>query len=420
MKVFGIASPYTGSGKTLATLGFLSAIPGSISFKIGPDYIDGQLHSAVSGHRALNIDRWIQGRSYSLVLKRNSSYSAGIVEGVMGLYDSGSHMDLSTIYYFKKLGIRYILVVDAEKTAESTYYIAKGFLTKLCIGVIINNYYGEGHLRMVTKTFLDHGVRIIGSIPHDNDLAIKERHLGLVNSIPESRIREIGSKVSGYLDTSFLEEINETESLRNNEDQHDGRYRIYVAMDDAFSFYYQSSINFLSRLGSVTYFSPLRGEIPDNPDFIYIGGGYPEIYASRLSSQKTLRRRMKSFSEEGVPIMAECGGLMYLESKLQDGESAYEMCGIFPGKAIMSKKLTIGYTKLRAVNGNPIFRDGEIVYGHEFHYSTIDDDHQKSFITINGHGINGMDGITANRTIGSYSHIDLERYGRRIKDFVKG
>lgn len=419
MKIFGVSAPHTGSGKTIVTLGFLSAIPDSISFKIGPDYIDGQLHSAISGRRALNIDRWIQGRSYSRVLHLDKGYSTGIVEGVMGLYDSGGPMDLSTMHYFRKLGLKYVLVVDAEKTAESTYYIARGFLTKLCLGVIINNYYGEGHLRMVKKPFIDHGIRILGAIPHNSDITIEERHLGLLTSLPERKVREIGSIVSRYLDTSFLDDIPDMEETPHEDEYPNDGLNIYVAMDEAFSFYYQRSLDFLSRLGTLNFFSPIRGEIPVDPDFIYLGGGYPELYASKLSSHRDLLGRMKAFSDGDVPIMAECGGLMYLEKRLIHGDSSYQMCGVFPGTSQMNKKLTIGYTKLRAVSGNPIFRSGESVYGHEFHYSTVIDDSQKSFLNIMGHGIDGMDGLTVDRTIGSYSHIDLERYGKRIREFLK-
>ena len=179
MKAIGVTAPSTGSGKTSVTLALLSHIKNSVSVKIGPDYIDGSLASAVSGKPAHNLDRWIQGRDFMKRFRGLSSmYDFAVVEGVMGMYDSGSPINLSTDYYFRKIGIPYILVIDVSKLAESAYYIAKGFIGRNCIGVVINNFYSDKHLNIVRKAFSDHGVPIIGEIPHMEEIVVSAQVYG--------------------------------------------------------------------------------------------------------------------------------------------------------------------------------------------------------------------------------------------------
>ena len=189
------------------------------------------------------------------------SFARIVIEGVMGLYDSGSPMKLNSIYYFRRMNIPYILVVDVYKVAESGYYVAKSFITGLCIGVIINNYAGERHLEMVSKPFLDHGIKILGAIPHRKDFELPERHLGLSTNVPGEKIREIATKVSEFLNLDFLEDLPEIKPEPANlftRPQTSGKYNIYVAKDSAFNFYYEDSIETLRRIGEVHYFSPLQ------------------------------------------------------------------------------------------------------------------------------------------------------------------
>ncbi|MEM1995802.1 MAG: AAA family ATPase, partial [Thermoplasmatales archaeon] len=212
MKLVGITAPMTGSGKTTVTVSLLSKIKNSVGIKIGPDYIDVGLLSSISGNRAWNMDRWIQGKSYTKIFQRLASrYDVGIVEGVMGLYDSGFRIDVSTMFYFKKFKIPYILVIDISKVAESAYYIANKFLTKNSIGVILNKYGSEKHLEMVSKKFKDNGIKVLGAIPNDKELNIEERHLGLKTAGELSNLGEIANKVSRYIDFSFIDSLPEYE-----------------------------------------------------------------------------------------------------------------------------------------------------------------------------------------------------------------
>ena len=422
MKVFGVAAPMTGSGKTTVTLAFLSRLKNSTGFKIGPDYIDGGLSSRVTGNRTWNIDRWIQGRAYSSVLSGAASkYDYGVVEGVMGLYDSGSPINLSTYYYFRKFSIPYVLVIDVSKLAESAYYIAKSFITPLTLGVVINRYASGKHLEMVSKPFTEHGIRIIGAIPRNDTFTVPERHLGLHTGQEMEDIGEKASLVSTYLDMGFIDNLPEREFQQTGHDLiSDGGKEIWIALDRAFNFYYADSLWALERIGNVHYFSPVSGERPENPDMVYFGGGYPELYAPELSANNALRGMIRDYSESGGNIIAECGGLMYLEKEMETESGVYPMGGVFSGTVKKNEKLTLSYTQLKSVQDSLLFRKGETVRGHEFHYSSIVDQGEKSLVNIIGKGIDGMDGMKVKNTLGSYSHFSLNRYSKRLARKING
>lgn len=419
MKAIGIAAPMTGSGKTTVAISMLSVLRNSVGVKIGPDYIDTGILSSVSGNRAWNMDRWIQGSSYKRILQRLAGkYEYAVVEGVMGLYDSGFKVQVSTMYYFKKLGIPYVLVIDVSKLADSAYYIAKSFITPLTLGVVLNRYSSQRHLEMVASVFEKHKVKIIGAIPADPEVEIEERHLGLKTGLELKNLRKIGEKVSRHIDISFVDSIQEVyHDERGNEENKRGgtSKKIWVAYDKAFSFYYSDSLEALERMGEVHYFSPLKGEVPEEPDLIYIGGGYPEIYSAELSSKKSLLNFIRDYALSGGKIIAECGGLMYLEKDMEMEGKLYEMSGVFQGRVRMGKRPVIGYTELYVTRDSLLFRRGEIARGHEFHYSTIEDPGRKSMKNITGKGIDGYDGRIEGNVLGSYSHFSLSRYSKRLE-----
>ncbi|MCW6168344.1 MAG: cobyrinate a,c-diamide synthase [Thermoplasmatales archaeon] len=420
MRVVGITAPSTDSGKTTVTLAILSKLKNSTGVKIGPDYIDGGISSKLTGNRTWNMDRWIQGRNYVNILPSlANNFDYAVVEGVMGMYDSGTQIDLSTHYYFEKLKIPYILVVDISKLAESAYYIASGFIHKSNIGVILNKYSSDKHLEMVSREFKKHGARIIGAIPNDKEYSIPQRHLGLYTSLEIENLRGMAEKISRNIDFSFIEKAGTIKSRKAkvNSDSHAlqrNDLKIAVALDKAFNFYYSDSLFKLEELGKVQYFSPLKGESPDDPDFVYLGGGYPELYADELSSNNKVSEFLKNHSESGKPILAECGGLMYLEKEMVTDKGNLRMVGVFDGKVNKNSKLTLGYTKLKSKKSSILFRKGDLVYGHEFHYSTISDDSEKVLTNILGRGISGEDGIQVHNTLGTYSHFSLSRYFKRL------
>ena len=420
MKAIGITSPFTGSGKTSVTIGLLNKYKNSIGVKIGPDYIDGMFHTYISGNRTLNIDRWIQGKKWRDFLSSvPESTEVVVVEGVMGLFDSGMEIDLSSHWYFDALGIPYILVVDVEKMAESAYAMSKGFLGRHCAGVIINNFYSEKHYAMVSRNFIKNGVKILASIPHLEKLKIEERHLGLHLPDEVPNLMEKAKIVSSYIPDDLIQSFGDIDSnrkqLRKTIPQ--TRKKIKVAMDKAFIFYYSDSLAFLDRLGDVEFFSPLSGESCEGGSLIYIGGGYPELYANEISKSRFIRD-LKAESLSDTPIIAECGGMMVTLDTLTTDNGEYKMAGIFSGKSKMGKIPSISYTKLVATDKTLLFRKGEVAYGHEFHYSRTETSENLMMENIRGNGINGKDVLYTSNTQASYSHFSLARYGRRLQDFL--
>lgn len=415
MKLIGVSAMFTGSGKTSVTCALLSHFVNSVQIKIGPDYIDPIVESAVSGKHGYNIDRWLQGNLVSRVMGQASTGSeVGIVEGVMGLYDSGIGKQFSTISYFNKLGIKYVLVVDMQKSAESIYYAAKGFIGKNCVGVILNRYMGEKHLKMVEDVFQEHGVSIIGRIPFDAEMHIEERHLGLNIDREKEKLKYIGSKIAQYIDFSFMEKVEDVKFDPVYAEPYEGDRKVAVAMDDAFRFYYETSLDFLRSNFKVEFFSPMKNEVPHDPDFIYLGGGYPELFPEKLEDSEKTKEFLKDYAENKGVIFAECGGTMYLLERMKVGEKYYNMSGVLKGESWMERRPVLNYTLLEIQGRNPFFKIGRNIQGHEFHYGRIKTQEKFSMKTLRGTGIDGFDGIIKNNTLGMYTHIDLFRYGKAI------
>ena len=416
MKIVGIAAMSTGSGKTTATGAILSAVPNSIQIKIGPDFIDPLIESKITGKHGYNLDRWLQGRiEKSIVGLAAEKADFAVVEGVMGLYDSGVGKEFSTIAYFERLGIPYILVVDMFKWAESIYYAAKGFIRKNCLGVILNNYAGERHLKMVEDVFLSHAVRVIGRIPHREEFSMPERHLGLNLDQDGKKLIRRSREIAKFIDLSFMEQLPEIAGANFVKKSNGSKKNIYIARDDAFCFYYETSMDFFSKRHNVRFFSPLNDEVPEKADMIYIGGGYPELFGERLESAFKLKSFLKDYVENGGYLYSECGGTMFMMDSMENNGKKYDMAGIFRGSTWMEKRPVLNYTKIVSEKGSPFYRKGQVIKGHEFHYGRIKTEDRMTMKMIRGSGIDGYDGITRKNAFGMYTHVDFMRYGNSMK-----
>lgn len=413
MKIIGIASPYTSSGKTTVTITLANMAENSAIFKIGPDFIDTGIGRSITGY-AENIDRYLEGKNYrKLICEASKKYKIAIFEGVMGLYDSGLDFDNSTYYYFKKLGIPHVIVIDISSMAESAYRIYKGFRNKLTVGVILNNYRGEKHLRMAMRDFIKNNVRVFGAIPHREDIKMESRHLGLLTYMEQENVIQKIESIKGYIDKEIFKDLPEIE-CNNFEDYKRKNVKISIAMDRAFNFYYQYNINLLSRIGNVSFFSPLKNEQPEKSDIIYIGGGYPEIYRNELSRATKAMDAILEHYNEGRVIYGECGGLMYMMESIEDSR----MLGIFRGRVKENAGLTLSYTELVPDENFFIFKKGERIYGHEFHYSSIETEEPRFLNVIRGRGIDGRDGLSKKNAFGSYTHVHFFRYRENIKRYI--
>ncbi len=413
MKVLGISAPFTGSGKTTVTLAIANYLKNSSVFKIGPDFIDTGLARYITGY-AENIDRYLEGKNYKkLLCNASKKFDYAIFEGVMGLHDSGLNFDNSTYYYFKKLGIPHLIVIDVSKLAENAYYIFKGLKNSLTLGVILNNYHGEKHIAMVEKEFLKHNVKIYGRIPYDKDIVIDERHLGLKTFMENNDLKNKIKKIQKFINFEFIENLPKLE-CRYDEYFPFLKKNVFIAMDKAFNFYYQYNLNFLSKIGNVKFFSPLNNDSFENGDFIYIGGGYPELYKEELEiSNRTKESIIESFHNNKI-IYGECGGLMYLMEKITDGNLNYKMTGLFKGIVNEKSGLTLGYTELIANKDYFAFKKGEIIKGHEFHYSSVQSNGPFALDVKKGKGINGKDGFYDKNAFASYTHIHFFPYKEKI------
>ncbi len=451
-RAFIIAGTHSGAGKTTIALGLMAALKKRgltvQPFKTGPDYIDPGHHSSLCKRPSYNLDTWMMGtegvkKTFATTMAEADS---GIIEGVMGLFDGkdGKKEEGSTAHLAKTLGLPVLLVVDARsmgRSAGALVYGFEGFDRKVNIaGVVLNRVGSLRHFKML-KDAIEQRCRskVLGYIPRDMGLVIPERHLGLVTG---SELKAQASKfrvfterlvdlVEENIDLDILLSLSYKTRRSLPPHQHrphnpKPRARIAVALDDAFSFYYQENLDMLKGLGAeLIFFSPLKcSRLPDTIDGLYIGGGYPELHASELASNTTLKKEIKALAQKGLPIYAECGGMMYLGRVLKDLKGRrYRMVGIFPWtSSMLGRRRSLGYREIVAMDGCPFLKEGETIRGHEFHYSEIDEppDLIKNVYLIDSNGEETYpEGYLYNNVLASYIHLHFASNPRFAEGFLK-
>ncbi len=396
MPAFIIAGTHSGVGKTTVALGIMAALRRRglkvQPFKIGPDFIDPGLHTKVCGAPSYNLDGWMLSRDYNRrsFHKNAQDKNVAVVEGMMGLYDgrSGSTNEGSTAQMAQQLGLPVILVVDASAMARSAAAMILGYRlfdrkTKV-IGVIFNRVGGAGHLQYLREALKSlPGFECFGGIPMDERIRIPERHLGLTvarEGFTDQRfVNQLGRLIEDHLDLDRLLGGTRTKIAALVEaattEPSDDKVPIAVAVDQAFCFYYPDNLELLGASGAkLKFFSSIADRaLPHGVKGIYLGGGYPELYAKELSRNRPMRTAIKAFIEAGGPVFAECGGLMYLTAALTDcAKKEYPMVGAYPFKARMLPRLrALGYREVVSAKKTFVARR-EKIRGHEFHYSEID------------------------------------------------
>ncbi|MBF0648106.1 cobyrinate a,c-diamide synthase [Dysgonomonas sp. GY75] len=382
-----ISAIASGSGKTTITLGLLRALRNrglSVQpFKCGPDYIDTKYHVLAAGTESVNLDLFLSSESHMKYLYRK--YSSGkdvcITEGVMGLFDGYDRMNGSSAQIAEKLDIPVILVLNAKSMAYSAaalLYGFKNFSDRVNIaGVIFNFVASESHYNFLKDACHDVGLEPLGYLPKNTDIEIPSRHLGL-NIDEQYRFDDFADKaadlIEKHIDIDKLLVItrrNQSDIEAAKEERVSSQdLRISVAKDAAFNFMYHENIEYLKRLGTVSYFSPLHDKHLPESDFVYLPGGYPELYLSELSNNRTMQDSIRHYIEAEGKVLAECGGMMYLSSSISDENGTeYPMVNIFDQKATMENmKLKLGYRQFKY--------NGLSLKGHEFHYSSIKSEQQ--------------------------------------------
>lgn len=446
-----IAGTHSGVGKTTLALGLM----GSLNrrgfkvqpFKVGPDYIDPTYHTSVTGRPSRSLDTWLvpERRVLALFERAVQGVDIAIIEGVMGLYDGlgGTDEAGSTAQMAKLLDAPVLLVVDAYGQARSAGATVAGFKTfdrgVEVAGVLLNRVAGENHAQLCREAIeAVVGIPVLGAIPAEEGVTLPERHLGLIPT-PElrtkigTRLKEIVDLVETHSDLDRIWELAEGAGvLRRDSDlvfpeaEASKGFRVGVARDESFSFYYQDNLDLLAAYGcDLAFFSPLHDKaLPENIDGLYLGGGFPQIYPEGLESNLSVRESIKRGAEEGMPIYAECGGLMYLTKEVTDlGGSGHRMVGLLDARTVMGRGLTLNYTDLDVVLDNPLSRAGDTLRGHEFHHSKIEDiprDAKFAYRMKRGRGVDGSrDGWLEYNTLASYTHLHLAYGPKLVEGFVE-
>lgn len=425
-----IAATQSSSGKTTVVTGILRALKNKgikvQPYKVGPDYIDPSYHTMAAGRKGHNLDTWLVNESQitDLFVSESKDADIAIIEGVMGLYDGGKNGVSSTAQLAKTLNAPVILVINVQSMGDSAAAIALGF--KMydegvnLAGVILNRLGSPTHKSLIEEAMAKIGIPVLGAVFRDDSVHMPERHLGLTPA-GENDAREVIDIISEkiakevYLD-DILKIANTAPDLEFKDFTKQSitdKVTIAIAKDKAFSFYYPASLAQLEALGAkLEFFSPLDDEkIPDNADAVIFGGGFPEIFADKLSQNISMVESIRSANAKKMPIYAECGGFMYLMQGIYDFEQNFhEMVGIIPAKAQMNKKLqTVGYVKAEILADNVVGKQGMVINGHEFHFSTqveVDEDFPWAFeFTKMRNNMKYKAGYAKDNVVGSYLHL---------------
>lgn len=452
LKAFVIAGTHSGCGKTSVSLGLMASLARRgmtvQPFKCGPDFIDPGHHALACARNdkpvpSHNLDGWMLSPETNLDIFNR--YAAGcdvaVAEGVMGLFDgiSGTSDHGSTAQIAKALDLPVILVVDARSMARSAAAVVSGYAgfdpdVKIA-GVIFNRVGSPSHAELLTEAMLElPHIPVLGCMGRDEDIVTPSRHLGLVtaeNDTPDmTRYQRLADWVESGMDVdNLLASLPETEAVPPFEPVPQiGSVSIGLARDAAFCFYYEENLRLLREAGArLVEFSPINDpRLPDNLNGLYLGGGYPELYAFELGQNNKLRREIKEFCESGRPVYAECGGFMYLMNDIITGRGRYAMSGVFPIRAEMGDRFrALGYREITAEKDSILGPAGAMARGHEFHYSAIQQEAGQqpipSIYTMTGRKgvIDAPEGFTAHRTLGSYVHLHFASQPDIARAFVE-
>lgn len=395
-----IGAIQSGAGKTSVTLSIVAALCAKglkvQTFKVGPDYLDPTYLSILSGRACYNLDGWMMGKEYVIRLfkEKSSQCDISIIEGVMGLFDGAQPDSITGSSAEMAIWLKAptILILNAHGMAGSIAAIVKGFcgfVPDLPLRGVLANYTGsENHKIWLEKACSSRNLApVVGAFPRGAFKGFSSRRLGLVTAseqmlgnqerselvgIAEANLDIRGLlKIAGAVEPSTIPEIPKPRSRGGRP------MRLGIAMDEAFHFYYQDNLEALQGCGfELVRFSPLKeNTLPENLDFLYIGGGYPEEYAKELARNIGMFASICEFAASLKPVYAECGGLMYLSRGMElDDGSKHEMVGLFPAWTRMRRSFkALRYCEVTFEKDSILSREGGRIRGHEFHYSEITD-----------------------------------------------
>ena len=389
-----VAGTHSGAGKTTVASGLMAVLSSEgyrvAPFKVGPDFIDPSYHTLATGRPGRNLDAYLSGPDLIGPLFAYGARGADIavIEGVMGLFDGKGGGDLaSTAHIARLLEAPVVLVVDARAMSRSVAAMVHGYATfdpnLRLAGIVLNRVGSRTHETMLREALKPLGIPVLGVLRRDENIQTPDRHLGLVPVAerPGEAARSLdalGTVVSRSLNLDDIVRLARSAGPLGarrwspespDQDRSEG-VRVAVAAGPSFSFLYLENLELLRGAGAevVTVDPTVDEQLPAGTDVLYLGGGFPETYAEALSANERIREVVRGFAESGRPVVAECGGLLYLVREL-DGRP---MCGVLDAEAKMTDRLTLGYREARALTGSPLVKTGDVVHGHEFHYSVVE------------------------------------------------
>jgi cobyrinic acid a,c-diamide synthase len=459
-----IAGDRSSAGKTTISIGIMSVLREMgyrvQPFKVGLDFIDPSYHTEVTGRFSRNLDGYLMSEDAIREVYSHAVNGADIavIEGVRGLFEGlEATSDIgSTAQIAKTLKCPVILAINARSITRSTAALVSGYRSfdpdVNIVGVILNNIGSLRHsekARTAIETY--DGTPVIGEIPRNDSMKISMRHLGLIPAMEgrrrvsdfEENLGRIKTIINEGIDIKrFIslaasakplmrpkEKIFRPAGLKN-------KVRLGVALDEAFNFYYRDNLELLELAGAeLVYFSPVKDRTIPQVDGLYIGGGYPELFGQELEDNSSMRESIYQAIAEGLPVYAECGGLMYLTREIitdVGGTGKYHiakmggsfrMVGAIPGRTLMGHKRVVSYNIGNFVKDNVIGKSGASFIGHEFHHSEIVDIPEDTTFAIRlerGTGIKGeLDGILTGNTMAAYAHLHAASYLGFAKSFVE-
>lgn len=416
-----ISSDGSSKGKTTFTLALMKALKNKNldvqGYKSGPDYIDIKFHQRVTGKMSINLDSFLISRDGVIQSFLDGEGDVGVIEGAMGLYDGLSTTSEASTYEVSEIldDMPIIIVLSPKGQSLTICALINGLISfknaNIC-GVVLNMVSERYYNILKTAIEKNCNVKVFGYIKKDDDIALKSRYLGLVQS---DEVDDIDKKVEKM--ASDIEETVDIDAIlksmkcfkRENQilDIKKTHINIAVAYDKAFQFYYAENIKLLKKFGNVVFFSPLKDKaLPENCDFLYLGGGYPELFKEELSKNVSLLKDIKNKLDCGLRCYAECGGLMYLMKSI-DG---YDMAGFFDGECSMTKSLVnFGYCTVSV--SEECFKKKFNLHAHEFHKSCIktsmENVYDVSKTDYDGTIKKWKCGYFKKNTLGGYAHISF-------------
>ncbi len=445
-----IAGTASNVGKTILTAGLIAAFKARgltvQSFKVGPDYIDAAYLAHVSGRPCRNLDSWMLGEGALRQVLAQGVLGAdlALVEGMLGLFDGrGASADGSTADVARIIKAPVVLVIDVRDTAESAAAVALGFKSYAespkIAGVLLNNVRSDAHRRTVEDAIWDHAkLPVLGGLRAMPQLDIPQRERGLLpvteNKEWDRMIGVLSETIDHDVDLDLLLRIaNKAElvplvpkKLFQGKPDAGPTVRLAVAYDDAFNFYYPENLELLEEHGAqVVPFSPLEDEhLPPDAAGIYLGGGFPEVFVAPLAKNRSMAESIQRAYRSGMPIYAECGGLMYLGRSLRTSGTTERMAGVIPVDVEMDGQIhRFGYRQLLTLEDNILSPRGQFYRGHEFHWSRIsghNDDLKPAYQMQNAEGdVIGYEGFVAPNLLASYVHLHFGQNPLLVDKFVQ-